>query len=161
MEEQSKFPEAIASVSYTVKTGKGFPVVFTMRGQDEDSLLDRMKALEAQFEAQGFTADIKSGGFPKKEPKEQNFVEGRKCPKCGSRLVDTTTSTGKRLFKCETQKWDYLTKTTKGCDFVEWQDTPVADEGASEAQKRVLISKGIWVEGTTKAEATELLATLK
>jgi len=43
------------------------------------------------------------------------------CPKCGEKLVMFTSSSGKRLKKCSTNKWDKEQKMATGCDFVEWQ----------------------------------------
>lgn len=43
------------------------------------------------------------------------------CPQCGEKLVMQTTSTGKKLKKCSTAKWDSKTKTQSGCTYVEWQ----------------------------------------
>lgn len=44
-----------------------------------------------------------------------------KCPKCGAPLLLATTRFGKKLKKCSTNKWDPETKSTSGCDYVEWQ----------------------------------------
>lgn len=44
------------------------------------------------------------------------------CPKCGEKLVMLTTSSGKRLKKCSTNKWDPNSRMAVGCEFVEWQD---------------------------------------
>lgn len=44
------------------------------------------------------------------------------CPQCGEKLVMFTTSSGKRLKKCSTNKWDAEQKMAVGCDFVEWQN---------------------------------------
>ncbi|HLC94266.1 MAG TPA: topoisomerase DNA-binding C4 zinc finger domain-containing protein [Patescibacteria group bacterium] len=46
---------------------------------------------------------------------------GEECPKCGAKLVMLTTSNGKRLKKCSTNKWDAQNRMAVGCDFVEWQ----------------------------------------
>lgn len=43
-----------------------------------------------------------------------------KCPKCGSALLLVVTRFGKRLKRCSTNKWDPETRTSSGCDFVEW-----------------------------------------
>ncbi len=43
-----------------------------------------------------------------------------KCPKCGSPVVMVTTKFGKKLKRCSTNKWDPQTRTSSGCDFVEW-----------------------------------------
>ena len=42
------------------------------------------------------------------------------CPKCGSKLVLFTTSSGKRMKKCSTNNWDKISRSPTGCDYVEW-----------------------------------------
>jgi len=36
-------------------------------------------------------------------------------------LVEGTTKAGKKFHKCSTQKYDFATRTTSGCDFVDWK----------------------------------------
>ena len=43
-----------------------------------------------------------------------------KCPKCGSPLLLVTTRYDKKLKRCSTSKWSPETKTSTGCDYVEW-----------------------------------------
>lgn len=43
-----------------------------------------------------------------------------KCPKCGAPLLLSTTRFGKKLKKCSTNSWDPKTRTSSGCDYVEW-----------------------------------------
>ena len=43
-----------------------------------------------------------------------------KCPKCGSPLLLVVTRFDKRLKRCSTSKWDTQTRTSSGCDYVEW-----------------------------------------
>ncbi|MBI4226038.1 topoisomerase DNA-binding C4 zinc finger domain-containing protein [Candidatus Roizmanbacteria bacterium] len=43
-----------------------------------------------------------------------------KCPKCGSPLLLVVTRFDKRLKRCSTNKWDPQTRTSSGCDYVEW-----------------------------------------
>jgi ssDNA-binding Zn-finger/Zn-ribbon topoisomerase 1 len=43
-----------------------------------------------------------------------------KCPKCGQPLVLKVTRFGKKMKKCSTNVWDPKTRTTSGCDYVEW-----------------------------------------
>lgn len=43
-----------------------------------------------------------------------------KCPKCGSPLILQTTRFGKKMKKCSTNVWNKETKTSEGCDYVEW-----------------------------------------
>ncbi len=42
------------------------------------------------------------------------------CPTCGKKLVLYTTSTGKRMKKCETSGWDAKNRVATGCLYVEW-----------------------------------------
>lgn len=42
------------------------------------------------------------------------------CPKCNSKLVKVETATGKKMKKCSTAGWDRATRTTTGCDYIEW-----------------------------------------
>ncbi|MEK7165177.1 MAG: topoisomerase DNA-binding C4 zinc finger domain-containing protein [Patescibacteria group bacterium] len=43
-----------------------------------------------------------------------------KCPKCGNPLVLAVTRFGKKMKKCSTGGWDKVTKTSTGCDYIEW-----------------------------------------
>lgn len=43
-----------------------------------------------------------------------------KCPKCGNPLLLVTTKYGKKLKRCSTNRWDPNTRSSSGCDFVEW-----------------------------------------
>ncbi len=43
------------------------------------------------------------------------------CPTCGAKLVLFTSSSGKKLKKCSTNKWDPETKMATGCTYVQWQ----------------------------------------
>ena len=45
------------------------------------------------------------------------------CPKCGSKLVQMKTRTGKQMKKCVTAGWDKDNMVATGCDYVEWIDT--------------------------------------
>jgi ssDNA-binding Zn-finger/Zn-ribbon topoisomerase 1 len=71
------------------------------------------------------------GGWNKEEKKYEGckFVKwlpiepqtlDEKCPKCGSPLVLQTTRFGKKMKKCSAGGWDKDTKTSTGCDYVEW-----------------------------------------
>jgi len=51
---------------------------------------------------------------------EENTTLDEKCPKCGNPLVMATTRTGRRLKRCSTNVWDKETRTSSGCDYVEW-----------------------------------------
>ncbi len=58
-----------------------------------------------------------------------DFVEWQKgsivaldedCPVCGEKLVLFTTSSGKKLKKCSTNKWDPKTRKAIGCEYAVW-----------------------------------------
>lgn len=42
------------------------------------------------------------------------------CPKCGKSLVLVVTRSGKKVKRCSTNVWDPQTKTSSGCDYVDW-----------------------------------------
>lgn len=57
------------------------------------------------------------------------------CPACGKKLVLFTTSTGKKMKKCETAGWDSATRTATGCEYVEWLkpgEYPAANQDTGE-----------------------------
>ncbi len=43
------------------------------------------------------------------------------CPDCGAKLILYTSSAGKSLKKCSTNKWDPNTKESSGCAYIQWQ----------------------------------------
>lgn len=42
------------------------------------------------------------------------------CPKCGEKLVEVTTSNGKRMKKCSTAGWDRELREATGCTYIQW-----------------------------------------
>jgi len=42
------------------------------------------------------------------------------CPQCGAKLVKYTTSNGKSMKKCSTNKWDKDKREATGCNYVQW-----------------------------------------
>lgn len=112
-----KLPEAIASITFTVKVG-GFPALYTVRDSESGAkLLEKLpKVLDAMKEI-GMSPDERFKGYVKKEPE---YVEGRVCPICGQKLVYALKKDGKKYIKCSTNKWNKMTQTATGCSFVEW-----------------------------------------
>jgi len=122
MTNQINMPEAIASVTYTLETPSGFPILFTLRGESANDLLKTMKEeIEPFLSTEGFKAQIKSYGGFSKAKKEVETVPDRQCPKCYSPLVYGTTKDGKKFIKCSTQKYNFETKQKYGCEFFEWE----------------------------------------
>lgn len=64
-----------------------------------------------------------------------------KCPKCGSPLVMATTRTGKKLKRCSTNVWNPDTRSSTGCDYVEWQkgQTEETDELCPKCGSKLVI----------------------
>lgn len=42
------------------------------------------------------------------------------CPQCGEKLVEVTTSNGKRMKKCSTSGWNREERIPTGCTYIEW-----------------------------------------
>lgn len=156
--------EAPSSVSYNITSPNGFDLIFTVRDEKFEALLETMVQIEDHFMEKGYTAQEKRS-YGGKKKQEDEVVQGRACPKCGKPLVYFTTKDGKKHIKCSTQKYDFQTKTRTGCDFVEWADdnteaTPTGDAPTA-GQKKVLEAKGLWVDGMTQAEANDLISGLR
>lgn len=106
--------EAPASVTYSLVTPSGFPILYTVRGESGTDLLTKMKGIDAKLTTEGYTAQVK--GFQKREiPKEYADYP---CPNCGAKVVKVTTKSGKKLEKCETQK--FVNGQTTGCSYTKW-----------------------------------------
>ena len=152
--EQDKVPEAVASISYTLTSPEGYPCILTVRASSQSGLVKAIDEITKYLKDSGY-----NGG--KKEPEK---VDGKECPKCGSPLVkveyrDKKTGETKYLIRCSTQKYDFKTKTTSGCDYVEFpsEDLDSSVDKASPAQQKLLMEKGLWEEGMTKTQATEVI----
>jgi hypothetical protein len=121
--DKKDLPEAGATAFTNIKTPNGFFWSFTLRSESGTDLIQKIEKFEnfcklTHWEPQ----ERRGGGFPKKEAKPVVYVEGRKCDKCGSRLVEKVKSDGKKYFKCENGKWDAINKKAIGCDFVDWNN---------------------------------------
>lgn len=148
--------EAKASVSYSLLNKDGYPLIFTVRSLDEAELLDLMVDLESMLNKRGYQPDKKvSGGFA---PKVKEVVQGETCPKCNQPLVKFTSKDGtKSGVKCSTAKYDFMTKTASGCNFVRFDESN-SSEKATEAQESILKQKGLWTDGMSKADASKTIA---
>ncbi len=82
--------------------------------EDTEKIFRKMVALKNEL---GLV--IVRGGFPPKKPAEKEWT-GNKCPKDQGRLYSATTATGKKMIKCENSKWNPVTKSASGCDYIEW-----------------------------------------
>jgi hypothetical protein len=55
----NEMPEAKSSVSYSLVSKSGFPLIFTVRSSDEGELLELMNDLENTLVDRGYTSDKK------------------------------------------------------------------------------------------------------
>lgn len=158
IERQIKIPEAVASVTYSVETPKGFNILFTIRDETEAKLFERMEAIEEFIVEAGYKPQGREVKHPNETSKpEQETIGEDVCPVCGAPLVKFTTKTGKSGVQCSTRKYDFDTKTTTGCEYVKW-DNDLEEIPATPAQKKVLEKMGVWKEGTSKSEAMRLIS---
>ena len=141
-------PEAKASATYSLRSPKGFDVLYTVRSMNSGDLFEEMDAIEQGLVDKGYTS--KNGGGGKVNEDLGN------CPKCNSPLVSFTTKSGKSGVKCSTQSYDFMSKSTIGCDYTKWDDD-FDSEGATESQVKLLKDKGLWKEGMSKAEASKVI----
>lgn len=106
-------------VVWTELEKNGFVWNLTLRKGISASEIDNVLSLidTAQLKAisKGFKYHEKKSNFPAKKSLE--FIEGKVCPKCGEKLVK---GVGKVAEKCSTNKYDFTTKTSSGCDYVLW-----------------------------------------
>lgn len=107
--------EAPASVTYSITSPGGFNALFTVRDMTGLDLLIKMKVIETKLIDCGYKPQIK-GSFAPKPVEYASYP----CPKCGKKVVKGFTKDGKKFEKCETQKYDFTSKTTTGCDYFIW-----------------------------------------
>jgi len=120
-EQTSTLPEAPASATVKIKSKDGFEWLFTMRDEKASTLMFKMKAMEKNWLESGFTPLAQGFGKKPAEPKE--YVEGRVCPVDGGKLVKPPVNS-KAPIKCENNKYNFQTKQSYGCQYIEWPNQP-------------------------------------
>ncbi|KKQ63521.1 MAG: hypothetical protein US85_C0016G0017 [Candidatus Shapirobacteria bacterium GW2011_GWF1_38_23] len=118
--------EAPASMTFKVLF-KGIEVLVTNRDTNVSiqPFLEKAKTAITWALDNGFEAPPQRTFYPKKE-KVVDYVEGKKCPKCGGGIIKKVSKAGKPFEKCENGKWDFQNNKATGCDFVDWLN-PKAD----------------------------------
>ena len=157
---QKSMPEAVASVNFKTTDPNGFDMQFTLRASKETALLDRLEDFIGGLMTTGYKPEVKKS-FGGRTGASKEYVEGRTCPKCGEKLIYFEAK-GKKHIKCSTAKYDWTTKTSSGCDFIEWAQDDGYSSGSSSdratpAQMTLLKEKNLWTEGMTKSEASEVI----
>ena len=109
------------------KRTDGFEVSLTLRGVDLSTVATNLDtAIKGVIAKGGTPVSRQSKGYP---PKVVDYVVGRVCPLDGGKLINPPVGTN-RPIKCENGKYDFTTKTTSGCTFIEWANT-AGKEGQS------------------------------
>lgn len=125
-------PESPISVNTRIKSPNGFEYQLTLRnGVTEKDFSDLMTLiaqkeqvlLEKKWTPVAGYASKSGSKFPEK-PVE--YVPGRACPTCGSKLVYATKRDGSRFIKCSTNK--YINGEATGCPYVDWGNTKFRPE---------------------------------
>ena len=170
------FNEAPVSINISTISPGGFSTMITLRG--ESLAIDELLKSEKLLLEKGFKPQpVKTFGFGPKFEKKVDYVEGRVCPKDKGRLVKGMTKAGKSFIKCENNKWDFNTKKSVGCSFIEWTaDGPKADmmadfpdqdpNKATEKQKEFIIklktsgkiTQDVNLDTISKDEARDLIS---
>lgn len=126
--------EAPASVTYSLITPNGFPVLFTVRAESGTDLMIKMTKIETELKLQNYKPqEKKSFGGNKTFAKPTETVEGRVCPKCKQALVYRDIK-GQKVVKCSTNKWNPQTRQAEGCDYIEWPDRKPIQQAPKEAE---------------------------
>lgn len=112
-----KSTEAPVSMTFSAQTEKGFPVLFTVRGEKYLEAIKNIQTIETALISAKCIPQVKTFGGKPQAPKEYaDYL----CPECGGKVVKTTTKNGKKKESCENQKYDFNTKTTSGCTYIKW-----------------------------------------
>jgi uncharacterized protein with PIN domain len=109
--------ESPTSVTYSLISPNGFPLLLTLRDEKMGILMTNMGLLETSLKSKGFTPQIKKT-FGEKKPIE--YVQGEVCPKCGKPLI--VVNNDKMISKCSDNKYNPVTKKGEPCDYVKWRE---------------------------------------
>jgi hypothetical protein len=111
------FPEAGAVVNVDYKRTDGFVVKLTLRDATGAEVLKRLEGAIAVIKKDGGVPYERSYG---KQPVAKEYIEGRVCPVDGGKLVKP--SKPNQPIKCDNGRYDFPTKTTIGCQYIEWSN---------------------------------------
>jgi hypothetical protein len=126
---EKDLPEAPMSI-HIDSYFKGFHVGTTIRLVDNTIVpVSRIMAVINGFMTNGFqpswnveTNNAHSAPVPAPvaQPTTPQVTLGA-CPKCHKPLVEAYKKDGTAYTKCSTNKWNKITKTATGCDYVDWR----------------------------------------
>lgn len=121
--------EAPISVNTRVKSPNGFEWQITLRDGATEESFQALMTLIANKELRLLEkkwVPVEPKSFSKFPPKQVEYAEGQ-CPKCQSRLVNGTTTAGKKFVKCETNKWNRSLNKAEGCEWIRWAEMQQSD----------------------------------
>ncbi len=112
--------------TYSVTNKDGYSLLITIpasaTGKQLQDLFTNLDAVDQMLGVNGFKPQVKAS-YGAKAPyvaKEKNWT-GAVCPEDGGRLYTETTKTGKTFTSCENRKFDFNTKQTTGCSYIQWE----------------------------------------
>jgi hypothetical protein len=117
------FPEAPASVTYSITSKGGYNILFTVRAESGLDLLDTMDAIEKKLVIKEYKPQVKQG-FGKKEVEYLKKPDGTDmiCPTCKIGKVKIIRSPKGTFYGCDQSKYNPFTRTSEGCKFFTSQD---------------------------------------
>lgn len=176
-EMQKLVPEAVASVTYQLKTPNGFECLYTKRHFNDEKLLGEMMALEMDFiqngyEPQGRSYKKKKGqrttAGPKSSQRRSQQTRQKNCPQCGAPAKTRTSKDGRKYEVCTENEYGEDT----GCDYFRWLDANNSSgqgsggsqsrgrqELATSAQRNLIQEQWprLWRNDLTKSEAYKII----
>lgn len=132
-EELGSLPEAPASVTYSLITPNGFDVLFTLRAHSDVELVELMGSIEGHFLDQGYSSQGRGGKSSR------------------------TYSGGSRTYEKPKSRYEKPKSYNQGSDSYD-KSEPWSNLPATPKQKEVLVDMGLWQEGMSKQEASDVLS---
>lgn len=118
-QKEVNIPEAPA-VSNVKVWIEGYGVTLTVRGEKLNDMIHKTETIIDYAKSHGWKNVWDSTPGDVLTPPKTVEVSVGTCPKCGSPLVEAKKKDGTLYKKCSTNKWNKMTKTASGCDYVDW-----------------------------------------
>jgi len=125
------FPEAPASVTYSIVSRDGYPALFTIRDSTVLGLIQKMSIMEDKLKALLYTPQVKQSFGAKKEVEYVKDASGNPmpCPTCKVGKIKVIHSPKGTFYGCDQSKFNPTTKSYDGCKYFSTVDpNKVKDE---------------------------------
>jgi hypothetical protein len=113
------FPEAPASVTYSITSKNGFNILFTVRAETGLGLLETMDSVEKKLLDKEYKPQVKQVFGQKKEVEFVKDASGNDmlCPTCKTGHIKIIRSPKGTFYGCDQSKFNPTTKLYDGCKF--------------------------------------------